>query len=159
MDFDKSPRAWYKMLREAMETMGFESATSDTSLYIQAAGNEKTYVLVYVDDLLIIGRASAVQTVKKQIAAKFKVKDAGEGTYFLGMSIRRERSAGKLWVGQHNYARGVLQRAAMHDCKPRRAARRATCRQPLFEELEQFSNKRSSGRCRKRSQHIGAFDC
>jgi hypothetical protein len=58
-------------------------------------------------------------TVKKQIAAKFKVKDAGEATYFLGMSIRRERSAGKLWVGQPKYALGVLQRVGMQDCKPR----------------------------------------
>jgi hypothetical protein len=41
---------------------------------------------------------SAEETVKKHIATKFKVEDAGEATYLLGVSIRRERSAGKLWA-------------------------------------------------------------
>jgi hypothetical protein len=116
----QSPRAWYKTLREALTTMGFSSTAADTSLYVKENASDRTYVLVYVDDLLIVGASSSVMRVKQQIAAKFSVKDAGEATYFLGMTIKRDREEGTLWVGQPSYAREILQRFGMQDCKPRR---------------------------------------
>ena len=48
----------------------------------------------------------------------FDCHDLGVAQYFLGMSI--ERQPGKLWLGQPKYARDILERFGMSDCKPRR---------------------------------------
>ena len=114
----QSARAWHIKLRDGLLSHGFAICTADHSLYTLATEGETAYLLVYVDDALIAGTDRAVAKVKAVLSGMFDCHDLGVAQYFLGMSI--ERQPGKLWLGQPKYARDILERFGMSDCKPRR---------------------------------------
>ena len=56
-------------------------------------------LLLYVDDMLIVGHDGAkIASLKKNLNKSFAMKDLGPAKKILGMSIRRDRGARKLWV-------------------------------------------------------------
>ncbi len=51
----QSPRAWHKKLDAEMSSLGFVACKSDAGVYVRKREVEESmYILVYVDDLLII---------------------------------------------------------------------------------------------------------
>ena len=49
-------------------------------------------VILYVDDLIILGRKrSTVDSFKQAIKERFKMKDLGALQWVLGMEVRRDR--------------------------------------------------------------------
>jgi hypothetical protein len=51
----QSPRAWHKKLDAEMSALGFVACKSDAGVYVRKReGGTSLFVLVYVDDLLII---------------------------------------------------------------------------------------------------------
>ena len=44
-------------------------------------------VLVYVDDIKIIGSRAAVDSLKQQLCSKFEMTDLGPISYYLGMTV------------------------------------------------------------------------
>ena len=59
--------------------------------------NDFTYLLLYVDDMLIAARNKThVQKLKAQLKKEFDMKDLGEAKKILGMEISRDRSISKL---------------------------------------------------------------
>ena len=61
---------------------------------------QRVYVLVHVDDGLIIGAMKTVQAALEAIAGTFDIKDIGGAVYFLGVEIHRDYTFGLLWLGQ-----------------------------------------------------------
>jgi histone deacetylase 1/2 len=53
----QAPRAWYDRLTQALIKMGFVKSRCDPSLLVHNQHGSSTYVLIYVDDILIIGSA------------------------------------------------------------------------------------------------------
>lgn len=52
-----------------------------------------TYLLLYVDDMLIASNSlKGIVEVKKLLAYEFEMKDLGEAKVILGMQINRKRS-------------------------------------------------------------------
>ena len=51
----QAPWAWYHELCQFLVDSGFKNSHSDTSLFILHAGTNLLYLLVYVDDIIIIG--------------------------------------------------------------------------------------------------------
>ena len=73
-------------------------------------------VLVYVDDLIITGDFSEeIQRIRENISVRFKMKKLGELKHFLGLEVERTKG---LLLGQQKYAKNLLQRYGMIDCKP-----------------------------------------
>lgn len=59
-----------------------------TSLFIYRHSNILTYVLVYVDDILIIGSDPLfIKRLVQQLNVSFPVKDLGFLYYFLGLEV------------------------------------------------------------------------
>lgn len=51
----QAPRAWHKTLSDKLRNMGYEVCKSDAGVYVRTdENNETSYMLVYVDDLLIV---------------------------------------------------------------------------------------------------------
>src|SRR3954464_8484876 len=77
-------------------------------------GKDPTYLLLYVDNMLIAARSKAqVQKVKAQLKGEFDMKDLGEVRKILGIKITRDRSADVLCLSQVNYVLKVLERFNM----------------------------------------------
>ena len=76
--------------------MGYEVCKSDARVYVKCSvdGGE-SYVLIYVDDLLIVSKAmSEVDRVKGLLKKEFTFHDLGEVKDFLGCQVMRDREKG-----------------------------------------------------------------
>jgi len=56
--------------------------------------------------------------LKTQLSNEFEMKELGAAKKILGMEIRRDRQAGKLFLSQQRYIEKVLDRFNMNDYKP-----------------------------------------
>ncbi|XP_016191654.1 uncharacterized protein LOC107632496 [Arachis ipaensis] len=83
----------------------------------------KTFMLVYVDDIIITGESEIqVQKVIEKLNAKFALKDMGNLHYFLGIQVAKT-SDGGLLLSQQKYINEVLKKANMEGC--------SSCHTPL----------------------------
>ncbi|CAJ2647961.1 unnamed protein product [Trifolium pratense] len=113
----QAPRAWYQRFADYVATIGFHHSTSDHSLFIYRRSSDMAYILLYVDDIILI---TSTQTLRKSImsllASEFAMKDLGPLSYFLGIAVSRHPSG--IFLSQSNYASEIIERAGMASCKP-----------------------------------------
>ena len=114
----QSPRCWNEALDKRLKNMAFKQSSDDRCIYMLNSGGEIVIIAVYVDDIIIAEKTEeVVQQYIKEIAEKFDVTDMGTLHHFLGMKITYTDS-GDIWIGQPTYARDVLKKFGMDDCKP-----------------------------------------
>jgi histone deacetylase 1/2 len=81
----QAPRAWYERLTHTLLQMGFVKSKCDPSLLVHHQNGACTYVLVYVDDILITGSTPhLIKDLIGKLNIKFALKQLGEVDYFLG---------------------------------------------------------------------------
>lgn len=113
----QAPRAWYQRFADYVSTIGFQHSTSDHSLFVYRRGSDMAYILLYVDDIILISSSHDLrQSIMALLASEFAMKDLGPLSYFLGISVTRQ--AGGLFLSQSTYARDIIARAGMASCKP-----------------------------------------
>jgi hypothetical protein len=104
-------------LDKYLNELGFIQSSGDPCLYISSEGGN-LILAVYVDDIVIAGKSiAAITKVKQLIANRYEVRDLGEMKYFLGIEIRQDINAGKIWLGQPAYTEQVLKKFSMENCK------------------------------------------
>lgn len=76
------------------------------------------YLLIYVNDMFICFKdMSKINKLKSKLGGEFGMKDFGIEKKILGMEIRMDRKAGKLYMSQKNYFKKVLENFGMQDSK------------------------------------------
>jgi hypothetical protein len=116
----QAAQAWHKKLKDSLVKVGLHPSESDPCLIIEQFNDGcAVYVLIHVDDALIVGSSAAVREVKSKFSSLFEVRDLGEEVFFLGLEILRDRTAGTLWLGQSQYAEKKLEQFGMRDCNSR----------------------------------------
>ena len=111
----QAPRIWYQTLTNFLRDLGFEPINADLSIFVRSS----MYIAVYVDDLLIIGPSIAeIKRIKRSLRNRFHMTDLGPCSYYLGMTIRRDRQNRILYLSQEAYIHKVLQQFEMLDCAP-----------------------------------------
>ena len=92
----QSPRVWYHTLSSFLADSKFYPIDADHSVF----SNGSTYIAVYVDDLLIIGKDKIkIQELKCRLSTRFSMSDLGPVAYYLGMAITRDRLNRILCIG------------------------------------------------------------
>jgi hypothetical protein len=115
----QSPRMWYQKFDTYILELGFVRSRADHCVYSKQVGNHFIYVVLYVDDMLLVGNnMDVIKEVKSQLSSKFDMKDLGAANFILGMEIKRDRANRKLWLNQRKYVEMILQRFNMHGSKP-----------------------------------------
>lgn len=113
----QAPRSWFMSLKRHLLTAGFVNSSVDTSLFVHTTGNTLTYVLVYVDDIIVTGNDDRyVQTVLQAFASRFSIKDPVDLHYFLGIEVKRTKAG--IHLSQKKYITDLLHKANMIDAKP-----------------------------------------
>ncbi|CAM8887400.1 unnamed protein product [Rhodiola kirilowii] len=113
----QASRQWFEKLSEALISYGFRQSLLDYSLFILQGSVHTTFLLVYVDDIVITGTSIEVITeVKQFIHAKFRLKDLGLLRFFLGLEVARGPKG--IQLNQRKYALELLEDQHMTDCKP-----------------------------------------
>lgn len=81
----QAPRVWFTRLHDFLISVGFRSSKVDVSLFIYSQGSTKVYLLVYVDDILVMGSDSAlILTLLAKLSVAFTIHDLGASSFFLG---------------------------------------------------------------------------
>ena len=86
----QAPRAWFKRFASYLLHLGFIASMVDSSLFIFCSGKTIIYLLLYVDDIIVIGNdASQVQYLIAALGQVFELQYLGPLNYFLGIQITR----------------------------------------------------------------------
>jgi hypothetical protein len=116
----QAARAWNEKLAKTVSKLGFHSSKGDPSLFISGTSPHATYLLCYVDEILIVGQSATIAQFKRAISKEFECEDMGEENLFLGIKIIRNRTTGELWLGQPHYTLEIIKRAGLDECRPRK---------------------------------------
>ncbi|KAM1264815.1 hypothetical protein ACFX2J_034579 [Malus domestica] len=103
-----------------MVSNGYKRTHADSCVYIkQFSGGEFIILLLYVNDMLIVGQdASMIKKLKEELSKSFDMKDLGPAKQILGMEIIHDRKSKKLWLSQEKYVERVLEKFNMKATKP-----------------------------------------
>jgi transposase InsO family protein len=114
----QSPRQWYKKFDLFMLNLGFERSEKDACVYHRQSGGIFTYLLLYVDDMLIACRdRSQIELLKDKLKSEFEMKDLGAAQKILGMEIVRDRKSRTLRLTQRAYIQKILKRFNLDGAK------------------------------------------
>lgn len=111
-----APKAWYSRLSFKLHQLGFSSSKANTSLFYYRKGDTTIFILVYVDDIIVISSTSqAVEALLRDLRTDFAFKDLGELNYFLGIEVKRARDG--IVLSQQKYASYIIKRVGTEHCK------------------------------------------
>lgn len=97
-----------------IQQVGFRQSKADYSLFLKISGACSTFVLVYVDDIIVNRNDSAkINNVKAFFAQKFYIKVLGTLKYFL--SIEVARSSRVIFLCQIKYVLDILEDVGLLD--------------------------------------------
>nr|GEZ80168.1 hypothetical protein [Tanacetum cinerariifolium] len=84
----------------------------------KASGSNVTFLILYVDDIIIMGNhIPSLQSVKDYLGMCFAMKDLREATFILGIKIYRNRPKRLIRLGQNAYMDKILKRYRMDNSK------------------------------------------
>ena len=111
----QSPRIWYETLTIFLKSLGFHMINADFSIFAK----ERVIVSIYVDDLKITGSSpSEIRCIKQALSERFQMVDLGPISYYLGISITRDRPNRILRLSQQAYLEKVLRDHGMWETNP-----------------------------------------
>uniref|UniRef100_A0A3Q7ED08 Reverse transcriptase Ty1/copia-type domain-containing protein n=1 Tax=Solanum lycopersicum TaxID=4081 RepID=A0A3Q7ED08_SOLLC len=82
----------------------YKKTSSDHCVFVQKnSDNNFIILLLYVDDMLIVGKnTSKIDELKKKLCKSFSMKDLGDAKQILGMRITRLGDERKIYLSQKN---------------------------------------------------------
>ena len=86
-------------------------------MFVKRNGNSFLCLIVYVDDIILVGTCSQnIESFKQVLDGQFKLKDLGNLRYFLGLEVACSQQG--IFVCQRHYALELLKDAGFLGCKP-----------------------------------------
>ena len=103
----QASRKWYEKLTCLLLQHQYTQSNADHSLFIKKIATSFTVLLVYVDDVIIVGDSlTKFQFFKDILHSSFKIKDLGQLKYFLGLEVAH--SSQGIFLCQRNYCLDLL---------------------------------------------------
>ena len=118
MDSRSLPGHGLKNLPNQLKKQGYSQGQVDHTLCTKFSSKGKIVALiVYVDNIILIGDDELeLARLKKNLAAKFEIKDLGSLRYFLGMEVVCSKRG--IVVSQQKYILDLLEETGMSGCRP-----------------------------------------
>ncbi|GJU59723.1 retrotransposon protein, putative, ty1-copia subclass [Tanacetum coccineum] len=114
----QASRSWNKRFDEEIKRFGFAQNLDEPCVYQKASGSNVTFLILYVDDIIIMGNhIPSLQSVKDYLGKCFAMKDLGEAAFILGIKIYRDRSKRLIGLCQNAYMDKILKRYKMDNSK------------------------------------------
>jgi hypothetical protein len=112
----QAPRSWYSRLSKKLIELSFNSSKEDTSLFFYSHNGITMFMLIYVDDIIVVSSSDhAVTTLLQDLQKEFALKDLGSLHYFLGIEINSV--PGGILLSQEKYVNDLLKKVGMRGCK------------------------------------------
>ena len=114
----QASRSWNIRFDEVVKSFGFIKSEQDSCVYKKFSGSSVAFLLLYVDDILLVGNdVHMLQETKNSLERCFSMKDLGEATFILGIRIYRDRSRRLIGLSQSAYLDKILKRFNMESAK------------------------------------------
>ena len=115
-----SPKAWQDYFATSMAELGFRRLLSEANVHVNSTND--VYIMVYVDDIMVIGDPTKVNKIFEKIQEKMLLKhtgylDPGEKHYSLGRQIHNEGNYFDIKLN-NDYIETILQEVNMTKCNP-----------------------------------------
>ena len=83
----QSPRAWFERFGTVVKGLSYTQSQADHTLFYKHSTKNKIAILiVYMDDIILIGDDSLeLKILKERLAEAFEIKELGPLKYFLGI--------------------------------------------------------------------------
>ena len=82
----QASRSWNIRFDQAVKSFGFEQSIDEPCVYSKIKDGKVVFLILYVDDILIIGNdVGSLTSVKMWLTKQFQMKDLGEASYVLGI--------------------------------------------------------------------------
>jgi len=107
---------WYNRLSEYLLKEGYENNPICPCVFIRKTVSGFTIIVVYVDDLNIIGTIKEIKEAREYLKKEFEMKDLGKTRFCLGLQIEYTKNG--ILVHQSNYTERVLKRFNMDKANP-----------------------------------------
>eukprot|EP00253_Pinus_taeda_P009243 PITA_09243 len=95
--------------------VGFTKSEADENLYHILVEGKLLIIVLYVDDLILMGDEKLIRSCKKDLAREFEMRDMGLMHYFLRLEVWKGN--GELFVSQGEYANEILKKFRMESSK------------------------------------------
>ena len=87
-----------------IKAFGFIQVYGEACLYKKVSGSSVAFLILYVDDILLMGNnIEMLESIKAYLNKKNSMKDLGEAAYILGIKIYRDRSRRLIGLSQSTY--------------------------------------------------------
>ncbi|KAJ9544159.1 hypothetical protein OSB04_023866 [Centaurea solstitialis] len=114
----QASRSWNLHFDERIKEFGFTKSEFELCVYTKFSGSIVAFLVMYVDDILLIGNdVPTLQSVKSWLSKCFQMKDLGEAAYILGIKIYRNRSKRLIGLSQSTYIDRILKKFRMDESK------------------------------------------
>lgn len=111
----QAPRCWNRRFIQFMKKTGLKSSTADPCLFYRNKGKNSLYVVIYVDDgLVMASNEEEVQEFLQQLEKEFKIS-LGSLKNFLGIQIKNHPD-GSITISQEDYIKKLLEKYRMEEC-------------------------------------------
>ena len=114
----QASRTWNIRFDQAITLYGFEKSPDEPCVYKRIQGTKVVFLVLYVDDILLIGNdIEVLSSVKGWLQKQFDMKDLGEANYILRIKLLRDRKNKVLALSQALYIDKILARFTMENSK------------------------------------------
>ncbi|GJS97186.1 retrotransposon protein, putative, ty1-copia subclass [Tanacetum coccineum] len=114
----QASRSWNLCFHEKVTQFRFSRSEDESCIYVKISGSIVVFLVLYVDDILLIGNdIPTLQSVKDSLRKCFAMKDLGDAAYILGIKIYRDRSKRLIRLSQDTYLDKILKRFRMENSK------------------------------------------
>src|SRR5258708_377784 len=96
---------WYHTLHGHIQSIRYAQSGHDPCLYML---DSKTFVVVYVDNLMVFAHKKNLVQVKAELARKYEMRDLGEACWFLAMEITHDQVARTISIHQQLYIQKII---------------------------------------------------
>nr|ACY01923.1 hypothetical protein [Beta vulgaris] len=111
-----SGRLWHNRLSEYLLKEGFKNNQISPCVFIKRSKSGFAIIVVYVDDLNIIGTPRELEATGKYLMKEFEMKDLGKTKFCLGLQMEHLRNG--IFVHQSNYTEKILKCFFMDKAHP-----------------------------------------
>ncbi|KAL7574348.1 hypothetical protein ACA910_008452 [Epithemia clementina (nom. ined.)] len=96
----QAAQQWWKQGIKQLKEWGFQVSKADPCLLYQNDENGVCIVIMYVDDILVVGNKNALEDLKKSFEKVFTVKVDPDLKDYLGCELVVDERKQKAWMGQ-----------------------------------------------------------
>ena len=110
----QSPRCFYSKLDSILRKKGYIRVQSDYGVWVK---ENEVRMIAHVDDMLLLGTRTGIDTLKDTLRDVFKMKWMGalQDSVFVGLRIRRDREKRMVFISQEQYALEIVARFGLQD--------------------------------------------